>query len=82
MVVTANLPAKDWIDPLRLAVIAAMSKRYKLPDNPTVSDVAYAIAGMGGHLKRNGPPGWLTLRRGLETLLTYEYAWIEARREM
>lgn len=74
----ATLSAKDWIDPVRLDVITAMSKRYKLPENPTVCDVAYAIAGMGGHLKRNGPPGWLTLRRGFEALLMYEYAWREA----
>ena len=77
-----ELPAKDWIDPLRIQVVAAMAKRYKLPENPTVKDVAHSIAGIGGWLKRNGPPGWLTLRRGFETLLMYEEAWIEARREM
>lgn len=70
--------AKEWIEPLRLQVLSALSKRYKLTASPTLKDVAYAIAGMGGHLKRNGPPGWLTLRRGLEKLLIYEAAWIEA----
>lgn len=74
----AELPAQDWIDPVRLEVITALAKRHKLPENPTVCDVAYAIAGMGGHLKRNGPPGWHTLRRGFEVLLMYEYAWGEA----
>jgi len=27
-----------------------------------------AIAAQGGHLKRNGSPGWQTLGRGLEKL--------------
>jgi hypothetical protein len=73
-----RLPASDWIDPFRLIVLGAMAKRYKLPENPTVRDVAYAIAGMGGHLIRNGPPGWLTLKRGYEKLLVCEEAWREA----
>jgi len=73
-----KLSAADWIDPFRLMVIGAMAKRYKLPDKPTVRDVAYAIAGMGGHLIRNGTPGWLTLRRGYEKLLICEETWREA----
>ena len=64
------------IDPFRLKVIKAHSKRYKLPEQPTLLDVAYAIAGMGGHLKRNGPPGWQTLGRGFERLLTLEEGWL------
>ncbi|MBW2734280.1 MAG: IS4 family transposase [Deltaproteobacteria bacterium] len=70
-----NVPAKTFIDPLRLKVIRAHAVRYKLPETPTLRDVAYAIAGLGGHLKRNGPPGWQTLRRGYERLLTLEEAW-------
>ena len=26
------------------------------------------LAGLGGHLKRNGAPGWLTLSRGYQKL--------------
>jgi hypothetical protein len=77
-----SLPAKAIIDPLRLQVLAAHAKRYKLPDDPTLRDVAYAIAGMGGWLKRNGPPGWLTLMRGFERLLILEDGWIVARAHM
>jgi hypothetical protein len=47
-------------------------KTKNLPQDPTLADVAYAIARLGGHLKRNGPPGWLTLQRGFEHLLILE----------
>lgn len=70
-----SLPAEPYVDAFRLAVIKSHATRYKLPDNPTLKDVAYAIAGMGGHLKRNGPPGWMTLQRGYEKLLNFEEGW-------
>lgn len=75
-----DIPAKSMTDSLRLQVIREHAVRYKLPANPTLRDVAYAIAGMGGHLKRNGPPGWQTLRRGYERLLILEDAWRKARK--
>ncbi len=34
-----------------------------------------AIAQMGGHLKQNGEPGWLTLGRGWFELLGLEEGW-------
>ncbi len=40
-----------------------------LPINPTARQVYYSIAALGGHLERNGPPGWQTLRHGLDKLL-------------
>ena len=70
-----DIPAEPIVDPLRLTVIRAHAARYKLPTHPTLRDVSYAIAGLGGHLKRNGPPGWMTLRRGFERLLVLEEAW-------
>jgi hypothetical protein len=74
----ADMPAEQIIFPMRLQIIRAHAKRYKLPENPTLRDVAYAIAGLGGHLKRNGPPGWQTLRRGYEEMLTLEAGWMMA----
>jgi hypothetical protein len=71
-----NLPAERIIHPLRLKIIRAHSKRYILPEQPTLRDVAYAIAGLGGHLKRNGPPGWQTLSRGYEKMLILEEGWM------
>ncbi|MEM7449046.1 MAG: hypothetical protein AAF355_12470 [Myxococcota bacterium] len=52
-----------------------MSTRIKLPEKPTVQDVLLAVAGLGGHLKRNGRPGWLTIDRGFDELLTSEVGW-------
>jgi hypothetical protein len=73
-------PASEVLEPTRLEVLTAMARRYPLPENPTVADALFAIAGMGGFLKRNGKPGWLTLRRGYVNLLTYEDSWREAKK--
>ena len=67
-------PASDVIEPERLAVLAAIS-RIPLPASPTVEQVGYAIAALGGHIARNGPPGWQTLRNGMERLLVAEWGW-------
>jgi hypothetical protein len=44
----------------------------KLPAKPTVREALYALAGLGGHLKNNGDPGWRTLSKGWRKLLAYE----------
>jgi Transposase DNA-binding/Transposase DDE domain len=49
--------------------------RKKLPDAPTAREVMLAVAGLGGHLKRNGDPGWQSLGHGLLKLLSYEVGW-------
>jgi len=52
--------------------------RYKLKAPAplrTAEQATYAIAKLGGHLKRNGPPGWLTLGRGFEALILMEAGW-------
>jgi len=54
----------------QLAILRAVTRR--LPANPTVRDTVYALAGLGGHLKNNGDPGWRTLSKGWRTLLEYE----------
>lgn len=41
----------------------------------TVSDGLALLARLGGHLKSNGPPGWLTLGRGYEKLLLLRIGW-------
>jgi hypothetical protein len=70
-------PAAIFIEQLRLDVLGEYSKQINRPlqANPTLRDVAYAVAGMGGHQKRNGPPGWITLRRGYDLLLATETGW-------
>jgi hypothetical protein len=69
-----NVPASAVLTKTQLAVlllIAALPKNprsVKLADTPCVTDIMYAIARMGGHLKSNGPPGWQTLGRGFREL--------------
>jgi hypothetical protein len=42
--------------------------RAPLPPTITAQQALLAIAAVGGHLRNNGPPGWLTIARGFETL--------------
>lgn len=49
--------------------------RTKLPAEPTTRDVLLAVAALGGHIKWNGEPGWLTILRGLDELLTLTKGW-------
>jgi hypothetical protein len=53
-----------------------LQHRLKLPKLPsTAKEALYAVARLGGHLKRNGDPGWLTLGRGFEKLLFLQAGW-------
>lgn len=53
--------------------------RLKLPKPPvTAKDALLAVARLGGHLKRNGDPGWLTLGRGFEKVFLLEAGWRDA----
>jgi Transposase DNA-binding/Transposase DDE domain len=65
-------PGSDLLTAVQLKVLAATSKRFALPASPSAAQILLAIAGLGGHLKRNGQPGWITLGRGFDTLLAYE----------
>ncbi len=49
--------------------------RDPLPDNPTVADVLFAIARLGGFLKHNKSPGWQTIGNGFHELLSMEMGW-------
>jgi hypothetical protein len=51
-------------------------KPNSLPPNPTATDALFAVARLGGFLKRNGHPGWQTLGKGLEKLITLEAGWV------
>lgn len=54
--------------------------RKPLPPEPTAQEVLYAVAALGGHLKRNGPPGWQTLGQGYEKLREATEIWTLATR--
>jgi len=46
-----------------------------LPNKPTVQDALWCIAGLGGHIKNNGPPGWQVLQRGMEKFVAFAAGW-------
>jgi len=50
-----------------------LTQRLKLQKIPsTAQEALFAVARLGGHLKRNGDPGWQTLGRGFEKLILLE----------
>lgn len=64
----------DWrlvITPLAFKLLKTSVPHYKWQNVSTLDDVLVAIAMLGGYLKKKEvePPGWLTLIRGLQTLV-------------
>ncbi len=70
-------PAEVILSTVQLRLLRAKVK--KLPAEPTVRQALLAIAGMGGHLKNNGDPGWRTLSKGWVKLLALEEGYELAR---
>ena len=68
-------PASTLFDSIELKALRKLARKSRLPKNPTLGQVFAAIAKVGGHQKRNGPPGWIILGRGLERLLDYADGW-------
>jgi hypothetical protein len=71
-------PATAVLSPIQIAVLIAhpkTKKRFQDASPPTARDALYAVAALGGHLRRNGPPGWLTLFRGYKTLTELALGW-------
>ena len=66
---STDLLSQDELSVLRVAA------HTKLPPNPTINVALLAIAGLGGHRKHNGRPGWLTLARGYLKLSTLVEGW-------
>jgi len=66
-------PATSVLSRTQLRLLQHKLKLKALPG--TVQEAIYAVARLGGHLKRNGDPGWLTLGRGFERLIFLEAGW-------
>ena len=60
----------------QIKVLRAMRPRRPLPEQPTARDLMLAVAGLGGHIKHSGEPGWQVLGRGYLDLLAFEAGWI------
>jgi hypothetical protein len=69
-----NRPASDALTKPQLDVLRSVARR-PMPKHPTVQEAMLAVAGLGGHLRRNGDPGWLVLGRGMHDLLLLELGW-------
>lgn len=68
-------PAAQVLTPIQLRLLRWKSKRVPLSDAPSAYEAMLAVAGLGGHLKRNGDPGWQTIGRGMDDLLLMEAGW-------
>ena len=74
-------PAATVLSPVQLKCLAGGLKRLKrppLPTKPTARDAMLGVAGLGGHIKNNGDPGWQVLGRGLDKLLLMEVGYLVA----
>jgi hypothetical protein len=69
-----DVPADKVLSASKLGALRAFADR-PLPSAPSVRDAMLCIAQLGGHLKRNGEPGWLVLARGFHDLLLFERGW-------
>ena len=63
---------------MKILKIKAKEHGYKFK---TYSDAQAVIAKLGGHIKWNGPPGWITLLRGYLELRLLEQGWLLAQKE-
>jgi hypothetical protein len=70
-----DAPAEKALNPTQLKLLREHQPKKMPAQGATARDALYAVAGLGGHLKRNGAPGWLTLARGMQTLLMLEMGW-------
>jgi len=66
-------PANLLLTPIQLRLVTHQLQLTTAP--VTLEQATYAVARLGGHLRRNGPPGWQTLGRGYEALLLMQAGW-------
>lgn len=73
-------PAAQLVSPTQMRLLQHLAKPahnrwgIRLSRTPDATELLYAIARMGGHLRNNGTPGWITLRRGMDKLYQLEAA--------
>ena len=68
-----TLPATAVFDPLDILVMRALTSAELVPDQATVVDALRVIAKLGGHIRNNGPPGWLVRYRGYIQLVSAKH---------
>ena len=73
-----SAPASTAISNRQISLLGKIRQQQRKPalsNAPTMEEVTLAIAQLGGHIKNNGPPGWIVLGRGYESLLLLELGW-------
>lgn len=70
--VDPEAPGSSIASPAQLTCLRLELGHHALPARPNAREVLLAIAKLGGHLKNNGNPGWLTLARGMHDLQLLE----------
>lgn len=73
-----DAPAGAILTKSQIEVLRALG-RVPLPEQPTLRDALLAVAALGGHIKWNGDPGWLTLARGYADLMMLTAGWEAAK---
>ena len=68
-----NTPASRLLTDIQVAILRTECPG--LPSRPTAREAFLAIAGLGGHIKNNGEPGWLVIYRGFRDLMMLERGW-------
>lgn len=61
--------------PIQIAILSTQYPKLFKNETPTVGETTLAMAKLGGHLKSNGPPGWITLARGYARMLERQIGW-------
>ena len=67
-------PATSVLTPVQILILRNKA-HVKLSESPTARQGLLAVASLGGHLKRNGEPGWLVLWRGMAKLDLLASGW-------
>jgi len=80
-----TLPASTALTQTQILCLRATlrkRKRRPLSAHPSVYEALLAVAGLGGHIRSNGDPGWSTIAKGMNTLLALEAGFLLAKMEM
>lgn len=73
-----NVLASAVMRPSLLKCLRLHPKSRPLSQEPSVEEALAVIAGLGGHIKHNGPPGWQTIAAGYMEILAFERGWLAA----
>lgn len=74
---SGETPASNVLTDAQLLLLCAEYPALK-KKQLSVQDALLAVAALGGHIKNNGPPGWLVIGRGLHLLMEREVGFFHA----